>query len=364
MSTRVAFDVTAQIAGATGIARYQRELTAALERDGVVVDRIAFGRASQPIPERTRHVGVPSRFVYPSWRWLGIPPVRALAPRADLLHAGAPVIPRTRLPVVATVHDLDAIDYPDLHPDRSRLQLESVLATLDRAAAIITGSEHAATRLRQLGIAADRLTVVHHGVTPPAAPIRPQLASPFLLAVGLVMPRKGFDVLLEAFAQVADGPLAGHLLVIAGPPGERSDELERRRGELGLNDRVVLTGRVGDGELAGFYAAATAVCVPSRAEGFGLAVVEAGAAGSPLVCSDLPVLREVSGGHAMFAEAGNPAAWARALTDLVADPDGAARRVEAASRWAAAFTWERAARETRAVYEAVLARNGARRRSL
>lgn len=355
---RIAFDVTAQIAGSTGIARYQSQLAAALERAGVTVDRFAIGRASHPVPTGTRHLRVPGRLVYPAWRWFGQPSLRWIVREADLVHGGAPVVPPARVPVVTTVHDLDALDYPELHPDRSSRDLRSLVATLGRATMVIAVSNHVAGSLRSRGLVAKQVAVVPNGVTRLPDPVTPPLREPYVLAVGELMPRKGFDILLSAFARSARAVRDGYRLVIVGPRGIAAPRLDDLCGRLGLTSRVLFTGPVGDAELAGYYTAAAAVCVPSRAEGFGLPLLEAMAAGCPAVASDLPVLREVSGGHALFVPVGDEPAWALALERILSDEVLARELRSKGKDWANRFTWDRAAAETVAVYEQALAAAG------
>ena len=93
--------------------------------------------------------------------------------------------------------------------------------------------------------------------------------------------------------------------------------------------------------------------LPSRAEGFGLPVIEALACGTPVVCSDLPVLHEIADGVAVFCDPMNPRAFAQAIRQILDGPADNARRQLGIER-ARSFTWERAAELTVAAYEAAL----------
>ena len=149
---------------------------------------------------------------------------------------------------------------------------------------------------------------------------------PYLVTLATIEPRKGLDVLLDALALPAapDGPAAG------GRPARLG---RGRRGaggpaELGIGDRVRLLGRLPDADLAVVLTRAAALVAPSRAEGFGLPVLEAMAAGVPVVSSDAPALVEVGGGATVTVPVGDSAALADALAEVLrlGGPAGAARR--------------------------------------
>ncbi|GAB3909680.1 hypothetical protein GCM10029964_111700 [Kibdelosporangium lantanae] len=149
-----------------------------------------------------------------------------------------------------------------------------------------------------------------------------------MLAVGTVEPRKGLHVLVNAMREV-DLPL-----VVVGPPGW---------GSVALEGAHVL-GRLTDAELATVLGRATVLAVPSLAEGFGLPVIEAMAAGVPVVHSDAPALVEVAGGAGVVAPRGDPKALADALRTVTEDPVKAVSLAAAGRARAAGFTWENTAK--------------------
>ncbi len=110
-------------------------------------------------------------------------------------------------------------------------------------------------------------------------------------------------------------------------------------------------GLLSEGRLAAVRAGAVAVLVPSRKEGFGLPVLEAMAAGVPVLASDTPALREVGGDAATYLPAGDAGAWAEAISAAAAaSPPEREARARAGRERAAAFTWERTADGLLAAY--------------
>jgi glycosyltransferase involved in cell wall biosynthesis len=167
------------------------------------------------------------------------------------------------------------------------------------------------------------------------------LPARFVLAVGAHRPHKNFPVLVRALAGL---PEELSLVVVGqGDPRFRGlpEALTALAGELGVAARVLLVPEVDDDLLPAVYRAATLVAFPSVAEGYGLPALEALAAGVPLLVSDIPVLAEVCGEAAVRVPPDDPAAWATAITALLADPADARRRVEAGAAIAAQADWQR-----------------------
>lgn len=212
-------------------------------------------------------------------------------------------------------------------------------APLARAAA--SGRAHIVTDtaavgeevIAHFGIDASGVTVVPLGVELPAAANGPARPRPYLLTVGTLEPRKNLHRLAEAYHR--SGVCVTHDLLIVG----------RAAWDTPPSGVEVVSG-LDDAELAAVYRGATALIVPSLYEGFGLPAVEAMQLGVPVVCSDIPALREVTGGHATYVDATDVDTLTdavRAAIDAVAPPDAAA--------WAAGtYRWEDTVRILSALY--------------
>jgi alpha-1,3-rhamnosyl/mannosyltransferase len=229
-----------------------------------------------------------------------------------------------------------------------------------RADLVVTGSRVAADEIMNHSrIPEDRLRVIPLGVTPPtvgpdeAVGLRAQLGlsgRPYVLWVGSLEPRKGVTTLVKAMVTLGRQGGDVPLLVLAGYPGWRQNGLISPADRAELGARLVEVGIVDDPSLQALYQGAKIFDFPSLHEGFGLPVLEAMANGAPVVCSDLPVLREVSGAQAVLVETGNVEAWADVLLSLLAD-DGRRAVLAAAGRvQASRFPWEATVAATHEAY--------------
>ncbi|MDO9356586.1 MAG: glycosyltransferase family 1 protein [Solirubrobacteraceae bacterium] len=177
---------------------------------------------------------------------------------------------------------------------------------------------------------------------PVAAPGHPDLGKPYVLAVGTLEPRKNLERLVEAWGKLPESLRASHDLALVGPRGWDDSDILRTAHEGGAK----LLGRVSEDELRALYAGAAAFAYPSLYEGFGLPILEAMAAGAPVVTSDRSSLPEVAGDAAVLVDPTDTAAIASAIESLLTDAPLAERLRAAGRARAAEFSWERTARET------------------
>jgi glycosyltransferase involved in cell wall biosynthesis len=307
-----------------------------------------------------------------SWALGELAGVSRAAARAgiDVLHGPANFIPPTGpFARVVTLHDLMFRLHPELLGRAMRWGTELLLPPgARRAHRIVTGAEAARQEIvAELGIPPERIAVVPHGIGRPgaggdAAAGRRMLDAgdrPIALAVGSHIPHKNLAATLAGIAAIdaTERPL----LAVAGRGTDGADLAEHAR-ELGIAADVRLLGGVDHDRLEDLYAAASVLVITTRHEGFGLTVLEAMTRGVPVVCSDLPVLREVAADAAVFADPDAPDQVAAGVRRVLAGGPGIdALRVRARDN-AARFSWAAAARATRAAYDVALSERGRRSR--
>ena len=286
----------------------------------------------------------------------------------DLLHCPDFIPPfRRHCRAVVTVHDVAFLRFPGLLTEESRSYYGQVDRAVQSADHVIAVSESTKRDLVTLvGADARKITVVYEAAGSSFRPAAPDAISAvrqrygiegdYILFVSTIEPRKNIPLLLQAYARLkAAWPEQQTLprLVLCGRKGWLYDNIFTILNELGLCDLVTFTGGVPTEDLPPLYSGALFFVLPSLYEGFGLPVLEAMSCGAPVICSCTSSLPEVAGDAALMVDPQDIVGLAAAMQRLGLDPDlrreMAARGLVQAER----FSWERAAQETLAVYQAV-----------
>jgi len=265
----------------------------------------------------------------------------------DVLFAPGYTAPLAiRTPVALVVHDLSFFARPGWFSIREGLRRRAITRwAARRARAVVTVSDFSKREIvGRLGIPADRVTVVRHGISRPVSLPALDPRPPTVLFVGSIFNRRHLPDLVRAFALLS-GDIPHARLEIVGDnrthPFEDPAALAR---DLGVADRVNLRSYVSGPELASLYAHARAFAFLSEYEGFGLTPLEALAHLVPVVVLDTPVAREVYDDAAVYVQTGDIAATAAALKRLLLDPGARDERLRAAARVLARYCWPDAAR--------------------
>jgi glycosyltransferase involved in cell wall biosynthesis len=289
--------------------------------------------------------------------------------QTDLVHGLAYAVPAVApCRAIVTVHDLSFFLYPETLPPLRRGYLRAATRSATRRAerVIAVSRQTGDDLVRLLHVPADKVDVIHNGVHEAFCPAAPDevatfrqekgLPQRFILFLGTLEPRKNVATLLEAFAlwRGQDSGASDVQLVVGGAKGWYFQRIFARVEELGLTDAVSFPGFVPMEDLPWWYRAAECFVYPSLYEGFGLPIVEAMACGTPVITSSIGSPAEVAGDAAITVNPQDVAALSEAIGRVLGDPARRAEMRQAGLRRAAAFSWERAAAETAAVYRRAL----------
>ena len=288
--------------------------------------------------------------------------------RPDLLHVQYTAPLGCPAPVVVSVHDVSFLEHPEYFKRGRAWQLQhTVQRTVHRAAKILTGTDFArASILKVYGdLDEDKVVVVPNAAASEFRPTSREaasvavrerfgIASPFILSVGDLQPRKNQIGLIKAFAQMVRAfPQLKHRLVLAGKETWFADKVQEAARTSGVGDRIQFSGFVSDPELLNLYNACDLFVFPSFYEGFGLPALEAMACGRAVVCSRTTALPEVVDGAAILFDPFSSDEMVRAIKDLLLDADLCARMERLGLQRAAHFNWQKTAERTLEVFREV-----------
>src|SRR5215212_8810788 len=371
------------VAERTGTEHYTFELLAALAQlDHQNRYTLYCNRPPAALPPlgpnfSLRHIPFPRL-----WTHVRLSAELALHP-PDVLLVPAHVLPlgvllRRRMRTVVTIHDMGYMRFPESHTPAQRryLRLSTRWSARTASQLIAISNTTRDDLVRYAGAPLNKISVVHHGVSPRFQPIEDHdliaatqakygIRPPYFLYVGTIQPRKNLARLFEAFASATrdwglgtgniapnpQSPITNPQLVIAGKHGWLTGEIERQSTQLFGPDSstVRFTGYIADEDLPALLSGALAFVFPSLYEGFGMPVLEAMACGTPVLASVTSALPEIAGDAALLIEPEDTSAVADGLARLASD---AVLRADLRARGlvrAAQFTWERCAEETLAV---------------
>lgn len=370
---RIALDARLNAYRRGGIPQYTRQLLTALA-DIAPDDRLISLQHREmqrplvvaPNVER-RTIRTPPHHRLERWTL----PLELVPLRPDVLHCPDFIAPRLRpCPAVVTIHDLAFLRYPEILDDSARAFYGQVRASATRAQGIIAVSE--ATRqdiVQMLNIPPADVTVIYEAAAPLYRRLdlrpgevrllggQPVSEGSFLLFVSTLEPRKNLPTLLRALRLCLDRrPQTPYRLVVVGARGWRDEPIFQTVRDLRLDEHVLFAGAVGQYDLRWLYNACRIYINPSLYEGFGLPLLEAMACGAPCIAAATSSLPEIGGDAVLYVPPREVELWAETIGELWEDQERRAELGRLGRVRAQRFSWIRAARETRAVYQRALER--------
>jgi glycosyltransferase involved in cell wall biosynthesis len=284
----------------------------------------------------------------------------------DVLHSPDFIPPhRPSCKSVITVHDLAFLLYPHfLTKESARYygHIDQAVRWTDHIIAVSESTKR--DTIQHLGVPDDKITVVHEAASSVFQPIEREVAreqvrnlhgvdGPFILFVSTIEPRKNVPTLLRAVWQLMECYKEDVRIVLAGGKGWLFEDAFAVIDELELDSRVHFLGRVRSEDLVYLYNAAEMLAHPAFYEGFGLPPLEAMACGLPVISSNVASLPEVVGDAGLLIDPHDVDELTVAMWRVMNDGELRQEMRQKGLRQAGRFSWERAARETLAIYQMV-----------
>lgn len=285
----------------------------------------------------------------------GWPKVESATGKVDLLHCTSIIPFATNAKMVATIHDLAFLKYPQFFSRRGNSVFRrSLKILLKRADMLLCSSQSTLEDCSEFGFSHDRLRHVPLGVSAPMVmttrdqiTTRYNLPENYLLFVGTLEPRKNLSQLIAALETLGDSVPD---LVVVGATGW-GDVSENESMLNGVKSRVHFVGFVQPGDLGAIYASAEALCYPSLMEGFGLPILEAMSYGTPVLTSKGSSTQEVAGSAAVLVDPLDIDSIANGVLQALNQKSELSRLGLAR---ASEMTWQATAAKTAEVYEQVM----------
>ena len=289
----------------------------------------------------------------------------AVATSYDLYHeTSLEPIPSIGARSVCNVYDLAVMRFPELFVDGFAKEVTpNILGNISASERVIVNTRFVRDEAVEiLKIPPEKIDIIPlaaaecyreaKDVSKIPGEVRKITTRDYLLYAGTVEPRKNLKTLIRAYKDVrAKYDVA---LVIAGGLGWLYDDIVSYPEKLGLGKDVIFTNYVDGGTLCALYQFASVFVYPSLYEGFGIPPLEAMACGAPVIVSDIPPHREVSGDAAIFFDPANHEALADAIARVLSSASLRAEMKQKGLRKAGEYSWQKVAAETIRTYEKAL----------
>lgn len=265
---------------------------------------------------------------------------------------------------VVTVHDISWIRFPQTHPVRRVKALNCYFEKgIANASALITDSIFIKNELvREFGICSEKINSIPLGVNPVYRPLDEVKTKKcldnfnlkfknYFLTVGTLEPRKNLKLVLNAFNSLPQHIRQQYPLVIVGVKGWETHSLEKLINPLVSLGHVKVLGYLHENELHQVLASASVLVYPSLYEGFGLPPLEAMAAGTPVICSNVSAIPEVTGQAAILIDPNDVDELNQKMQQIINDSELKNQMIIKGIQQASTFTWENCAMQTAMIYK-------------
>jgi glycosyltransferase involved in cell wall biosynthesis len=339
-------------------------LTDRADEESLKSIRTRLGTNGQ-LPENAEIVSLQAtnRFI---WNLIAVP-MFLLRRKIDVFHTQyilPSFIPR-RTRVVTHIHDVSFRAFPEYVGFSDRLFLSVFIPrTMRRSDILVAPSQFTRDEIVSLyGVTEERIAIVPNAVDPSflveptdADLVRTKNANEvpetFILSVGTMQPRKNIPLLVRAFARIRKDIPGLKLVLVGGKGGRHYDTaIDDAIREENLGDAVIFPGYVPQEDMPALYALARALCFPSRYEGFGIPLLEAFAAGTPVSASDIPPFHEVGEESALYFDPENLASCAESLYTLLIDENVRRRCERSGKDRLMKYSWTASAKEILSCYQ-------------
>ncbi len=339
-------------------------LTDRADEESLKSIRTRLGTNGQ-LPENAEIVSLQAtnRFI---WNLIAVP-MFLLRRKIDVFHTQyilPSFIPR-RTRVVTHIHDVSFRAFPEYVGFSDRLFLSVFIPrTMRRSDILVAPSQFTRDEIVSLyGVTEERIAIVPNAVDPSflVEPTDPDLVrtknanevpETFILSVGTMQPRKNIPLLVRAFARIRKDIPGLKLVLVGGKGGRHYDTaIDDAIREENLGDAVIFPGYVPQEDMPALYALARALCFPSRYEGFGIPLLEAFAAGTPVSASDIPPFHEVGEESALYFDPENLASCAESLYTLLIDENVRRRCERSGKDRLMKYSWTASAKEILSCYQ-------------
>lgn len=293
-------------------------------------------------------------------------PIEAKREGVDLIFNPTYTVPLfTKCKTIMVLHGSDWYVNPRMYKLLDRIYIRIMMPLFCKKARLLISNSDLSKRdfVNILGVSEEKIKTIYFGVDPRFRPIEEDdiflkkarekyhLPEKFILYVGRIYPGKNFGNLLQAFSKIHTS--LPQKIVVAGHPRWDYQSEYASIEELGLQEKVLFTDWVPQGDLVAFYNLADLFIFPSFYEAFGIPLLEAMACGCPAIASQTGALPEIAGEAAFLVNPYSPDEIAEAIRRVLVEDKLKKELIEKGLQRAKAFSWEKCARETLAVFESL-----------